>query len=348
MRNLKKVAILGHFAFGLEKANGQTVKTKIIGAELRQQLGTDNVDYYDTMGGFSFLMRLPFVLFSILFNHRNVIILPAFKAVCIIVPAITLMNLFFRRSLHYVIIGGRLPLLIERFPILKPALKRLNHIYPETELMANELIRHNINNVSVMPNCKHLDILQPEDVQKPSQRPYKLCTFSRVERTKGIEDAVKAVRECNKKLGKIVFHLDIFGPVQEKEWFELLMENQPKEEISYGGVIPYDQSSQVLGQYYALLFPTYYPGEGFAGTLIDALAAGLPTIASDWKSNKEIVEQGKTGFLFTTHSVEELADRLIYISDKPELIKTMRLHCVDKATQYMPEKIIRILTKNLS
>lgn len=345
---MKAIAILGHFAFNMEKANGQTIKTKIIGAELQKQVGTADVDYYDTMGGFSFLLRLPFVLFSILRHHRNVVILPAYKAVCIIVPIITLMNVFFRRRLHYVVIGGRLPLLIERFPYLKPALRRFHQIYPETELMANELRRHNIHNVSVMPNCKHLNILQPEKAQETSSCPYKLCTFSRVERTKGIEDAVTAVKECNKRLGKTVFHLDIFGLVQEKDWFDQLMENQRDEEVSYKGIIPFEKSTEVLSQYYALLFPTYYPGEAFAGTLIDALAAGLPTIASDWKSNGEIVEQGKTGFLFTTHSVEELTNWLLYISDKPELIKTMRLHCIDKAAQYMPDKVIKTLTGHLA
>ncbi|MFR3494185.1 MAG: glycosyltransferase [Blautia sp.] len=53
--------------------------------------------------------------------------------------------------------------------------------------------------------------------------------------------------------------------------------------IRYKGMVPFNQSTEVLKNYDALLFPTYYEGEGFAGTIIDAFAAGLPVIASDWK-----------------------------------------------------------------
>lgn len=341
---MKKVAILGHFGFGMDKANGQTIKTKIIGAELRRQYGDSEVDFYDTMGGVKFLMRLPFVLFTILKNHRNVIILPAYKAVCIIVPLLTLMNLFFYRSLHYVVIGGRLPLLIQRFPLLKPALRRLDCIYPETQLMVEQLKKSNICNTTVMPNCKSINILKSENLPQFKSPPYKLCTFSRVEKTKGIEDAVLAVNECNRRLGSTVFRLDIYGLVQEQEWFDQLMNSQSKDEIAYRGVIPFDKSTEVLCQYYALLFPTYYAGEGFAGTLIDALAAGLPTIASDWKSNGEIVETGITGILFPTHSVSDLTNILIDISSQTELLNSMRGHCLKKAEDYSPEKVVKTLT----
>lgn len=83
--------------------------------------------------------------------------------------------------------------------------------------------------------------------------------------------------------------------------------------IHYGGVISFDHTTEVLKDCYALLFPTCYEGEGFAGTLIDALAAGVPVIASEWRYNSEIVIPGTTGLLFKTHDVEELTDKLIYI-----------------------------------
>lgn len=63
--------------------------------------------------------------------------------------------------------------------------------------------------------------------------------------------------------------------------------------IRYGGSVPFDKSVNVLKDYFALLFPTYYEGEGFAGTLIDAYSAGAPVIviAFDWKYNSELVNE---------------------------------------------------------
>ena len=71
----------------------------------------------------------------------------------------------------------------------------------------------------------------------------------------------------------------------QTEWFNELKSTFPSY-IKYGGLVPFDKSVEVLKNYFALLFPTYYEGEGFAGTLLDAMAAGVPVVASDWRYKK--------------------------------------------------------------
>ena len=46
---MKKVAIVGHFAFGKEFLDGQTVKTKILAQELERVYGTKNVKKIDIL-----------------------------------------------------------------------------------------------------------------------------------------------------------------------------------------------------------------------------------------------------------------------------------------------------------
>lgn len=125
----------------------------------------------------------------------------------------------------------------------------------------------------------------------------KLCTFSRVLKEKGIEDAIEAVTYINEQNKREIFSLDIYGQIDDayKGDFMMMQRNFP-EYINYGGIIRFDRSTEVLRNYYALIFPTYYEGEGFAGTLIDAMAAGVPVIASDWKYNTEIVMRIQRGF----------------------------------------------------
>ena len=50
-KKLKKVAVIGHFAFGKDLLNGQTVKTKILADELEKQFGEGEITRYDTHGG---------------------------------------------------------------------------------------------------------------------------------------------------------------------------------------------------------------------------------------------------------------------------------------------------------
>lgn len=58
----------------------------------------------------------------------------------------------------------------------------------------------------------------------PESEPLPLCTFSRVMKEKGIEDAVNAVKSVNKYFGRVVYTLDIYGQVDSNQtgWFDNL------------------------------------------------------------------------------------------------------------------------------
>ena len=173
--------------------------------------------------------------------------------------------------------------------------------------------------------------------------PYPLCTFSRVMKEKGIEDAVNAVKRVNEQCGRTVYTLDIYGQVDpsQTEWFEKL-KNQFPSYVRYGGLVPFDQSVETLKNYYALLFPTYYEGEGFAGTLLDAMAAGVPVIASDWKYNREIVNE-KNGVLFETQNVHDLTEKMMSMQN----IDSLKRNCLQEAKKYSSEAAIKAIMDRL-
>ena len=346
---MKRVVVLGHFAFGLDKANGQTIKTKVIGNELRRVFGDSEVGFEDTMGGWRFLIRLPLIILRMLRHYDNVVILPAYKGVRVIVPLLVTMNLLFHRKLHYAVIGGWLPSYAKAYPVLRFYLKRIDKIYVETHHMADSLTNdYKFKNIVVMPNCKPLDMLKEEDVPTYLQAPFRLCTFSRVMKEKGIEDAVNAVNAANRQLGEKTFTLDIYGLIQkgQETWFRQLMSEQP-EEIRYGGIIPTNDSTPVLRNYFSLLFPTRFRTEGFAGTLIDAMAAALPPIASNCPSNIELIDDGTTGLLFPLGSQDAMTDILIKIGHNPSLIQQMRLPCLRRSMEYLPTEILHTLIKEM-
>lgn len=61
--------------------------------------------------------------------------------------------------------------------------------------------------------------------------------------------------------------------------------------------------------------------EGLPLVLLEAGAAGLPVIASDISSNKEIIEHGKTGYLYNSGKPEELAEALVFMRENPDKAK---------------------------
>jgi len=343
-----KISVLGHFGEGLNLLNGQTVKTKIVTEELQNQFGKADVLKYDTHGGIKTLLKAPFQAFSALKHSSNVLIFPAHNGLRVYAPLLSaLRELFKKRKIHYVVIGGWLPKFLLKHKRLAKSLRNFDGIYVETNTMKNALQEQGFENVFVMPNCKQISILSEDELIYPSDTPYKLCTFSRVMKEKGIEEAVEAVKAVNESLGYTVFSLDIYGQIasEQTDWFESLKKNFP-DYVQYCGSVSFDKTVDVLKQYFILLFPTHYEGEGFAGTLIDAFSAGLPVVASDWKYNSEIVHQN-VGFVYPTGEQTKFVDTLKSIASNPQAVHCKKKLCLSEAEKYRIEAVIKILTDQM-
>jgi glycosyltransferase involved in cell wall biosynthesis len=59
--------------------------------------------------------------------------------------------------------------------------------------------------------------------------------------------------------------------------------------------------------------------EGHPKVLLEAMACGLPCVASDCAGNRSLVTDGETGLLFDPHRPEELTERLRRVLDHPGL-----------------------------
>ena len=347
-KNLKTACVIGHFGFGLDLLNGQTVKTKILSEELEKRF-PDGILKIDTHGGIKSLIKAPFHVLKALKKCKNVIILPAHNGLRVYAPLLALMRPLYKgRRLHYAVIGGWLASFLENKKGLEKNLKKFDGVYVETSTMKNALEAKGFENVLVMPNCKELKILSPEELLKDYSEPYKLCTFSRVMKEKGIEDAVNAVKTVNEKAGRVVYSLDIYGQIDggQTEWFESLKASFP-EYIRYGGLVPFDKSVEVLKDYYALLFPTRFFTEGIPGTVIDAYAAGIPVVSARWESFADIIDEGMTGMGYTIEDVNELTSMLENVSSFTESVDSMRKNCLVKAEQYLPRKALNVMVERM-
>lgn len=343
-----KVGICGHFGNNKQFLDGQTVKTKILTEELRKALGSDSVLTLDTNNWRSNPFSLFFRCFFLIFKCENVIILPAHNGLKVFGNLFVILNKLFRRKIHYVVIGGWLPDLLVKNHRLKKTLSKFDGIYIETNIMVESLQKLNLNNVRHLTNFKRLDILEESELVYQKKDPFKLCTFSRVMEEKGIEDAIKAVKAINNSHGKELFKLDIYGQIDEryKERFEELKKNFPNY-ISYKGVVDFNESSKVLKEYYALLFPTHFKTEGVPGTIIDAYTAGVPVIASQWNYANEIINHDETGYIYDFMQNSKLEDLLIQIYEEPSKINKMKKLCLKRAKQFSTETVIKDFTKYL-
>lgn len=344
---MKKICIIGHFGFGQNLLNGQTIKTKIITSEIEKKFGNDNVVLLDLAGGIKKIPKLLCEIPRILHKCDDVVIMPVENGLRFLTPVLVFWNKFFKKKLHYVVIGGWLPEFLSDKNRLIAGLKKFCGIYVETNTMKQALNKLGLKNLFIMPNCKKLTVLSENELVYPQGAPYKLCTFSRVMKEKGIEDAVQAVMKVNADLGYQAYSLDIYGQIdsEQTDWFENLQKKFPAY-IRYGGLVPFNKSVETLKGYFALLFPTYYEGEGFAGTLIDAFSAGIPVIASDWKYNTEIVNEN-VGFVYKTGVQSEFAELLKLAATNPAKFLNMKKFCLREAEKYKIDTAVKVLLNQI-
>ena len=347
---MKKLAIIGNFGNSRKQvADGQTIKTQTVSDELINQLGKDNVVVYNTNGGLVNLFKAPIVCLKAIILAHNVIIFPARRGVRVYAPLLAALSILFKnRRLHYSVIGGWLPVFISGRWILKRALLRFHNIYVETNTMKKALVEKGFNNVSIVQNCKKIEIVDLDKLAIDHHEPYQLCTFSRVNKEKGIADAVMAVQNVNNSANRIVYCLDIYGMIDpaQKEWFEELQSSFP-EYIKYRGVVSFNKSVDVLKGYFALLFPTHYYTEGIPGTIIDSYAAGVPVISAKWQSFSDIIDDKKTGYGYQFDNNEELEEILQSIAELPSKISDLKTNCICKAENCLPQNTIKLILQNL-
>lgn len=345
---MKKVCVVGHFGFGENMLNGQTIKTKTVTTELEKQLGADQVMKIDTHGGAKALPKITVQLLRAFKNCKNIIIFPAHNGVKVFVPLCNAINKVFHRKLHYVVIGGWLPSFLKDRETLRESVSRFTGVYIETTTMQNALKRIGITNTYILKNFKDIDVLSESDLKYQHEKPYKICTFSRVMKEKGIEDIVNAVVDINTSHNEEIYQLDIYGQVdsEQGEWFEQLSCNFPSY-VSYKGLVQFDKSVEVLKDYFMLVFPTKFYTEGIPGTIIDAYAAGLPVLSSKWESFSDVIDDGVTGIGYEINDYSMLADKLLEICITPEIVENKRVYCLIKANEYLPRNAISVLTNQL-
>lgn len=343
---MKKVGIIGHFGFGQELANGQTVKTKNLSLGIKKYTSIDVLEV-DSFGWSKHPFRLLQNIKSVFIACDTVIMLPAHNGVKFFAPLFCYFKKLHHKKIIYDVIGGWLPEFLNTHPKLKKSLQTFDGIWVETETMKKQLCDMGFDNVMVVPNFKELTPLTESELVYPEGFPLKLCTFSRVAEGKGIDTAVDVIERVNEKMGYTAFSLDIYGPVadEEKMWFEALNRRLPPY-VQYRGCVNSTKSVEVLQNYYALLFPTHHYTEGVPGTIIDAYAAGVPVVSANWESCKDIVDDGKTGMVYSFDCIDDFEELMIKILHTPKELLNMKKNCLEKAKDYITSSAIVKVDQN--
>ena len=137
---------------------------------------------------------------------------------------------------------------------------------------------------------------------------------------KGHVYLVKACRELRKR--GISFHCKIVGGGELRPMLEhAIQENQLNELVELIGPRTQDEVSQLLRKANCYVQPSVITSsgkmEGIPVALMEAMASGVPVIATDISGIPELVRNGDTGWLVPPGNVEALAEALSQVYSDP-------------------------------
>ena len=331
-----------------EPTDGQGVKSKNFSKYLIHKYREKNVKILDT----NLWKKNPLLFFLNyikLFNEcENIVIMPAQNGIKVLLPVGVILKKLFNKKVHYVVIGGWLPEFLKNHSFLKKYVKYMDSIHVETYSMIEKLKHIGFEKCFYMPNFKYIKTIDLKSINNTNLRPYNLCTFSRVSKSKGIEDAINAVKLINEKYKEKIVTLDIYGRIEDEYLSDFkIVVKENSEYVKYKGEINANNSVDVLKNYFLLMFPTFYEGEGFAGTILDGFAAGLPIIASKWKYNSELIKNGENGFLHDVNDIKQISEQIDYCITNSNVVNEIKVNNLKKYTKYTPEKVMNQFLNNI-
>ena len=340
-KKLIKIGVWGQYGDGGPIADGQAVRTTITTQELIKKYGESEVCILNTNAWRKHPIKFFLDTVSLLKNCENVIILPADNGLKIVAPIYDLFNKIYNRKLFYIVIGGFLPAFLKKNPSYIKMLNKYQKLFVQTPNLKKDLYDSGIKNIEMMTNFKLQEIRNIEDLHLNENENLNLCIMSRLTKDKGIEDAIEAINIVNSTLGGQKVHLDLYGIVPDyyKERFDEIIVNNSNI-VTYKGVANYNETASVLKNYFAMLFATYFHGEGFAGCLIDAFFAGIPVIATDWLYNKDVIKNQINGLLVPVKNPAELANAILKLYNDRELALKMSINNIEEATKYTADQVL--------
>jgi len=176
-------------------------------------------------------------------------------------------------------------------------------------------------------------VVMPE--QPPSDAPadqdekgVTVLYVGRVELRKGCDILIEALRIVHQQQPSV--RVTFVGSIADdmKQAFAAFLEDTTSW-VQYVGAVPQEQVIAYLRQGDMIVLPSRF--ETLPRVLIEALAAGVPQVASSANGIPEIVQHGVTGFVVDPITPETFAEAIICLSSSPELRSLMSQRSRERA-----------------
>ena len=331
--NYNRLVFIGPMHLGKIPSAGDSMKNQLFLDRFVQVY--DKVYTVDTAGW----KRKPWILlklvFTLLCHPRDKVVISANPGSADRLISI-IRSLRLKNNVFYWVVGGSFHTMLQDGRFGVETYSFLKGIFVQGQSMVDALKELGLNNAVYVPNSKlinHFGKKEKKDKEKTH-----FVFLSRIEEYKGCSDIIECVDALNREGYKGRFDVTFYGHLSADTGYSVKFSDMVKmrPEVEYKGVLNLrdEYNYDELAKYDVMLFPTYWHGEGFPGIVIDAYIASLPIIASDWNLNKDVIEDGETGWIIPVHDKQSLKEKMKYSIDNPGIVERMSLKCKETASKY--------------
>lgn len=140
--------------------------------------------------------------------------------------------------------------------------------------------------------------------------------FGRLSREKGLDDLLCAMQRLPH------LRLVLAGDGPERDRLERLSTELSLANVEFLGHVRGDELDRTIAGCRFTVLPSH-AFETLGKTILESYARARAVVASDMGSRRELVYAGRTGLLYRTGDVEELASAIDFLSARPELAEKM-------------------------
>ena len=132
------------------------------------------------------------------------------------------------------------------------------------------------------------------------------------------------------KKRSIPFELHLLGDGAKKTALEIRAKNFGLGRVFFHGLV--DRVEEILWESHIYVHSAL--SEGLSLTTLEAMAAGLPVVTLDGKGNRDLIIQGKNGFMIFEQDAQQFANKIIEIWQNKTLFKEMSVFAQEFARKY--------------
>jgi glycosyltransferase involved in cell wall biosynthesis len=244
--------------------------------------------------------------------------------------------------------GADVPGYAERFsllykfitPLIKKIWKDAAEVIANSQGLKELALKSNPKQkIGIIYNGIDTEKFKPANVSKDNHKFVITPGASRLTSRKGLFYLIKAVDKLSKKYPQIELKIMGDGEGERVRLEEIVDKLNLRGRVVFLGRIPREKTFSYYQEADVFVLPSL--NEGMSNAMLEALATGLPILATDTGGSKELITEGGNGYIIEMKNAQDIADKLEKIINNSELRKKMGEASRKKALEMSWEKVAK-------